>query len=120
MNGMVSIVSLKIGNPLLYVINGLLGTGIVLIISDMINRTVGAARMKDILTRLGQNTLFILGTHMVLVEFIRMVDYQLFRNLLPKFGIGEGIIFGAMVCTMEYLSIPLYRAVKMRNRKQIG
>lgn len=111
-NGMVSLVSLKIGNPLLYICSSILGTLVILMLALLVSRCKVGSRAIVVLEKMGRNTLFILGTHMLLVEIIRLLDYKITGNIFSKLGVGEGIVFGALVCVIEYASIPLYQRVK--------
>ena len=49
----------------------------------------------------GKNTLTILGTHLFIVEIIRLLDYKLFGNLLYRFGILEGFVIAIIVFVIE-------------------
>ena len=37
---------------------------------------------------------------MFVLETIRLIDYKVFGNILPKLGILEGIILGIIVCSV--------------------
>ena len=111
-NGMVSLVSLKLSNPVLYVCNAVLGTFVLLMISLVVSRTSSGNVLNKILDKMGKNTLFILGTHMLLVEVIRLLDFKLLGEFFPKLGLGEGIVFGLIVCFAEYMMIPFYQHIK--------
>lgn len=43
----------------------------------------------------------VLCTHMFFVELIRLLDYKLLDNFLPKLGIVEGIVFCVILSTCE-------------------
>lgn len=111
-NGMVSLVSLKLSNPVLYILNALCGSTIVLSIAAKINTAALPDKIKHILLCYGQNTLIVLCTHMFFLEIIRLLDYKMFNNVLPRFGMGEGIIFGMILCGIEYFLIPFYHFLK--------
>lgn len=99
-NGMVSLVSLRLENPVLYVISSLCGTMLLLWIAQVLC----TSKMREplrILKFLGENTLFILCTHMFLVEIIRLADYKLLGNFFPRLGLAEGITFGLVLCGIE-------------------
>lgn len=111
-NGMVSLVSLKLSNPILYILNALCGSTILLSIAARINTSGLSDKVKYILLCFGKNTLIVLCTHMFFLEIIRLLDYKLFNDLLPRFGMGEGIVFGMILCGIEYFLIPLYNFLK--------
>lgn len=102
-NGMVSLVSLDIKNPVLYTINGILGSFLLIQLSGILAKFC----IYDIIRFIGQNSLIILCTHMIIIEVLRLLDYKLFNNLLPKFGIFEGVVFGAIVLSISLMAIPV-------------
>lgn len=103
LNDMPSLVSLDFANPALYVINGILGSYLLLQICLRIKEN----RLSKGIANLGKNTVIILCTHMFVVEIVRLLDYKLFNNALPRLGIFEGFVFGGIVIAVMCGVIPL-------------
>lgn len=62
----------------------------------------------------------ILGSHMLIVEIVRLLDYKLLGNLLYKLGIFEGLVFGSIVMISEIPIIFImkrYFGFALGNRK---
>ena len=110
-NGMVSLVSLRFSNPLLYTVNAILGSLSLLLFSFLLASRV-KARFLKIIIWFGQKTLFVLGLHQFIIESIRLVDYKLFGSILPKFGLLEGIVFGTVVCVALLLISLIFEKFK--------
>ena len=108
-NGLVSLVILQFGNPVLYVFNSILGTELLLILAAWLDKRKVQAKL---FVTFGKDTLMVLGTHMFLVEVIRLFDYKLCANSLKKLGLLEGIVFGIVVCSFEYIMILVYQKWK--------
>lgn len=108
-NGLVSLVILQFGNPVLYVFNSILGTELLLVLAAWLDKRKVQGKL---FVTFGKNTLMVLGTHMFLVEIIRLFDYKLCANLLKKLGLFEGIVFGIVVCSFEYIMILVYQKWK--------
>lgn len=103
-NGQVSLVSLEFSNPVLYLINGILGTFIIYQLCCSLCKNKCAQKGFSVL---GQNSIIILCTHIFAVEIIRLADYKLFDNLLYQFGLLEGLVFGGIVLLLMWIIIPL-------------
>lgn len=102
-NGMVSMVNMQYGNIMLYVINSVIGSFILIQLSLNTLLTNRFYKVKV----LGKNSIIVLCTHMFIVEIIRLMDYKLFNNILPTLGYMEGFVFRAIVLTVIYMLIPL-------------
>lgn len=102
-NGQVSMVTLSFANPILYTVNGLLGTFVLLQICIRIPRNKWSAKLACF----GRDSVIVLCTHMFLVEIIRLLEYKLFDNILHTLGLFEGLVFGAMVLCAMYLIVPI-------------
>lgn len=113
-NGMVSLVDLKFNNPLLYTVNAVLGSVSFLFLSALLSSRV-KTRCIDVLTYFGRKTLFVLEAHMFLIEVIRLIDYKMFGNILPKLGLVEGIVFGLLVCSILWMLSALYEKSKQNE-----
>lgn len=98
-NGTVSLVDLRFNNPLLYTVAAILGCVSLLLLSVFLS-TRACVRYVHILIGFGRKTLYILETHMFVIETIRLIDYKAFGNTLRKLGLLEGIVFGIIVCSI--------------------
>ena len=106
-NESVSLVSMKLGNPVLYFVHSIIGS---ILLLQVAARAVNCEKMKYIKKGImfyGKNTLCILCTHIYLVEIIRLLDYKLFDNILYTLGLMEGIILGGMVMILEVIIIKI-------------
>lgn len=102
LNGMVSLVGMKLSNPILYTINGFLGTYVMYQICLR-----WSERNVRFLSSFGRNTAVVLCTHMFAVEIIRLLDYKLFDNILYCFGLLEGLVFGGIVMAIMFVVIQI-------------
>ena len=102
-NGMVSLVDMRFSDPILYVINGILGSYVLYQVCLLMKTN----RIADLFNYLGKNTAVILCTHMFVVEIIRLLDYKLFNNILSRLGIYEGFVFGMLVLAIMCAVIPI-------------
>ena len=103
LNGMVSLVSLTLSNPIFYVINGILGSYVLLQLSIRFRENSLSKKFSYI----GKNAVIILSLHMIAVEALRLLDYKLFDNALNHLGLLEGFLFGGMVIGVMCSVIPL-------------
>lgn len=121
-NGMVSIASRDYNHPLLYILNGFLGT---LIIYQLIMRLRRIKFIYNILKCWGENSVKILCFHSFIIEIIRLIDYKALGNILPQFGMFEGIILTMLVMTILTVLMPVINkflnwsfGIKNRKREQ--
>ena len=101
-NGQVSMVSLTYSNPILYLICGILGSYLLI----QLSQRAAALKGFPVLECFGKDSVIILCTHMIIIEITRLLDYKLFSNVLEKLGYLEGIFFGVLVLAVMYLIIP--------------
>lgn len=106
-NGVVSLANLEFNNGLLYFLNSILGSWILVQIAVVVTEKWKKNYLVEIITFVGKQSLFILCTHGFVIEVLRLVDYKVFGSLLQKLGIGEGIVFGIIisVCELVWLKI---------------
>lgn len=113
----VNLANLEFNSGILYFLNSLLGTWLLVQVSIIF---IKSEKRKDsivsVITYLGKNSLFILGTHGFIIEIIRLIDFKIFNNLLPRLGIFEGIVFGLIICICEFACLKLYCNFK-ENKK---
>ena len=97
-NGFVNLVSCTFSNPLLYVVNALLGIFALLQLSM---RLCNVGKIGVALEYLGRNSIIVLCTHAFIIEFVRLVDYKVLHNVLPRLGYFEGLLFTALIIIAE-------------------
>lgn len=103
-NGTVSISDRTFHNPILYILNGCLGTFIIY------QATLNAKKespLSHLFTYWGRNSIKILCLHGFFIQAIRLVDYKILGNILPSLGLFEGFIFTAIVMTILTVMLPL-------------
>ena len=105
MNGLVSIASRDYNNPFLYIFNGCIGT---LIIYQIAMRMRKIKNISGILKYWGENSIKVLCLHGFVIQIIRLLDYKLLGNLLPRFGIFEGIVFTTLIMSILTMLIPVF------------
>lgn len=96
-NGLVDLAYGVYGNAILYYMNGLLGTFVVVQFYHMVRETMA----DRLLVWLGQNTIVVLCTSSLVIEIIRLLDYKLFDNMLPRCGFWEGVLMCAITMLAE-------------------
>lgn len=103
-NGMVSIADRIYHNPIFYYINGSIGT--LLIYQVAMNM-----KKKNCFYRFfrywGKNSIKILCFHGFIIQIIRLIDYQLLKNMLPHLKKMEGIIMTLLVMVALTVMMPL-------------
>ena len=105
-NGMVSLIGLRFSNPILYTVNGILGSWLLY----QLCLRIPVGRCTTWIEYLGRNSLIVLCTHMFFIEVIRLLDYKLFDNVLYTLGILEGVVFGMLVVGL------LFPVIAVSNR----
>lgn len=105
MNGTVSIASRTFFNPVLYVMDSCLGT--LLIFNISMKLTSNSLFIKNIIGLWGKKSIKILCFHTFLIQIIRLLDYKLLNNILPRFFCFEGIILSFIALSILTLSMPL-------------
>ncbi len=116
-NGKVGFGDLQFNNRWLFTLNALCGSTAILILSKV---EVRSGYFKGI-KYLGKNTLVILGTHTILIEIFRLIDFKFLGERLPTFGLYEGIILTILILVAE---LPIIMTVNritpflVRNRKE--
>lgn len=103
-NGTVSIASRRFNNPVLYIINGCLNTFIIFQITMRLKK---GYFISKVLKYWGENSIKILCFHGFVIQIIRLIDYKLFNNFLPRFNAFEGFILTAIVMIILTIAIPL-------------
>ena len=102
-NGMVSLYSLDFSYRVLYTINGLIGSYLLIKLSQCLAKCTIRVLSGVIcaLTYFGENTIIILCTHKFAIEILRIIDSKLLDGILLQLGIVEGVLFGLIVCLIE-------------------
>lgn len=105
MNVIVDMAYRTFGNPVLYIINSVLGSWIIL---QLCMRLEGK-KDSNIITTLkswGRYSIVILCLHSFVIEIIRLLDYKIFGSVLKSFGILEGIVLTLIVLTVITIIMP--------------
>lgn len=102
-NGPISMVTETYANPVLFIINGCLGSFVLIQVCILLNTKVKLSEIEYF----GTHTMEILCTHMFAVEIIRLIDYKVFNDVLKTLGIFEGIVFGCLILLIMKRIIPL-------------
>lgn len=112
-NEMVSLVTVTLGNPFFYVLNGILGTFLLVRFSVSLHaRTEKSLNwISEKLIYIGKSTLVILCTHMFYIEILRLLDYKLFHSLFKTFGLFEGPILGMIVLMLVMPVVPFIKNI---------
>lgn len=101
----VSMVSLTIGNPIIYILMSSLGT---FVVYEWCKKIKVDSKVGLLLSLWGRNSLKILCLHGFVIQVIRLFDYKIFGDILPLLGCGEGIVFSIVI--MYILSFVLMKA----------
>lgn len=89
------------GNPILYYVNGLLGTFVVIQGFACLEKS----RLGSLIVWFGENSMIVLCTSSPVIEILRLMDYKLANSVLPSLGTAEGIILCALAMLMEVFII---------------
>lgn len=89
------------GNPVLYYLNGLLGT----FAAIQAFAYLAKYRLSRFIVWLGENTIIVLCTSNLVIEILRLIDYKLTDSVLPSLGTAEGICLCALVMLTEIFII---------------
>ena len=103
-NGTVSISDRTFHNPILYILNGCLGTFIIYQAAMNLKKE---ATLSHLFIYWGENTIKILCLHGFFIQVIRLIDYKILGNILPCLGLFEGFVFTAIVMTTFTIMLPL-------------
>lgn len=96
-NGQVDLLTRVFHNPILYVVVACLGTYVLLSFARLLDGRLGNKKCIGIIEYAGKSTLEILCLHMFIIEILRILDYKIMGNFLPKLGVFEGIIIAPIV-----------------------
>ena len=89
------------GNPILYYVNGLLGTFVVIRVFTYLAKF----RLGNFTVWLGENSIIVLCTSSLVIEVLRLMDYKITNSGLPSLGIAEGILLCTIVMMIEVVII---------------
>ena len=99
-NGRIDVLAREYGNFLLFFVNALLGSWLVIQLHGILN----AMRLKKVTQTLmwfGQNSLIVVCTSIYAIELLRLADYKLFSGMLSSLGTVEGIVLCALAMLIE-------------------
>lgn len=106
-NNTVSIASLAFGNPFLYIINGCLGSWLLVQYCMHLAELPKAQAILKLVTVWGKYSIVILCLHLLAIECVRLADHILFHSILPKLSHAEGPVLTVIVMLLLSLSMPL-------------
>ena len=104
-NGNVGLVGRNFGNPFLFMLNGVLGSFVLMqccIKMDSMNWI-----LKKSLRYWGQYSIIILCTHTFIIEILRLLDSRIFSGILSSLGIAEGIVVTTVTMILLSLVMPI-------------
>lgn len=103
-NGTVDMAHRIFNNQILYIINAVLGSyALLLIVQFKI-----PIRINKALKKCGKNTMVILCLHGFLIQIIRLLDYKLLNNLLPRLGYFEGIVITVIIMLFIFFYLRIF------------
>lgn len=111
-NGKVDLVSLVFNNIYMYILCSIIGSvGIILLFKKL-----NYKKLK-VLNYFGMNSIIILCTHSLVIQIVRLLDYKIFGNILPRFNIFEGIVFTMIILV---ITVPIIHMVNNKVSFLIG
>lgn len=102
-NKTVSIASRTFNNPLLYLLNGCAGTWVVYQLCMHLEK-VAPSRL---LRYWGENSIKVLCCHSSVILVLRLLDYKLFGDVLPRLGKWEPFVFTAIIMAVLTCAMPV-------------
>lgn len=100
-NGCVDLAYGVYGNPVMYFVNGLLGTFVVI----RAFAWLAESWLGKFVVWFGENSIVVLCTSSMVIEILRLMDYKLTNSMLPSLRDGEGIVLCILVIMAEILII---------------
>jgi len=107
LNGTISIAALSFGNPVLCIVNGCLGSWLLV---QYCMHLCDIDKMSTVLksvTVWGKYSVVILCLHFLVIECVRTADHILFRSVLPTLSHAEGPIMTVIVMLLFSIAMPL-------------
>lgn len=99
-NGFVGLGGFELNNIYLFLICGITGSlGIILLFKKMNSHNL------KLLKFLGINTIIILCTNNIIIEIIRLLEYELFGNILFKYKLCESFLLCGIIILIEIPTI---------------
>ncbi len=102
-NKTVSIASRTFHNPLLYLLNSCAGTWVVYQLCMHLEKTAPGRLLRY----WGANSIKILCFHSFVIQVIRLLDYKLFEDILPRLGMWEGAVFTGIIMAILTCTMPV-------------
>lgn len=103
-NGQVSVLGREYGNFVLFYLNALLGSWLMIQLYRILMR-IGWEPLGNLFVWFGKNSLIVVCTSLYAIEFLRLADYKLLGGILPAFGDAEGIILCSLAMGLEAIAI---------------
>ena len=98
-NPIVDMAYRSFGNPMLYMINGFLGTWVVIQLSKKLEK-FSSNIIVNTLKLWGKRSIVVLCLHGFIIQVIRLVDYKVFNSILSSLGVIEGIVITSIIMLM--------------------
>ena len=105
-NGQVDMLSRAFGNGILFYVNALVGTWLIIQTYHLLRAKCLDGARKGV-SWLGKNSVVLVCTSFFAIEFLRLVEYKLFGGFLPRLGNAEGIVLCLAAILLE---IPMIHA----------
>lgn len=104
LNGQVDMLGRVYGNYVLFCLDALMGTWLTI----QLYQLLAAARLEryaEFATWFGRNSIVLVCTSLYAIDILRLVDYKLFGNILPRLGSAEGILLCTLALSIEFVVI---------------
>lgn len=105
-NGQVDMLSRAFGNGILFYVNALVGTWMIIQTYHLLDVKY-LEKVRKGIAWLGKNSIVLVCTSFFAIEFLRLADYKLFGGFLPRLGSAEGIVLCLAAILLE---IPMIQA----------
>lgn len=104
LNGQVDMLGRVYGNYILFCLDALLGTWLIIQLYQLLS-SAQIERYAKVVTWFGRNSIVLVCTSLYAIDILRLVDYKLFGNILPRLGSAEGILLCALALSIEFVVI---------------
>lgn len=99
-NGQVDMLSRAFGNGILFYVNALVGTWMIIQTYHLLDVKY-LEKVRKGIAWLGKNSIVLVCTSFFAIEFLRLADYKLLGGFLPRLGNAEGIVLCLMTILLE-------------------
>lgn len=95
------------GNYVLFCLDALLGTWLIIQFYQLL-ASARLERYAEMVTWFGRNSIVMVCTSLYAIDILRLVDYKLFGNILPRLGSAEGLLLCMLSMTVEAAAIIVF------------